>query len=654
MKRLFLLAAPVALLAAAACKDDPAGPEPIASVTLAPEERVLAVGQTLQLDPAVRDTRGETRADEDVELSWTSDNPSVATVSGTGLVTAVSPGNAVIRATVDDVTGSVTVRVAAAPPECNQAGAVRNLAVGESVTLGGITASVLCLGGGGAGSEFVMVPFNAAGVGGGVLPVGVTTAGTIPVLATSPSVSAADAALQVDLRAPTRDFGWEDRFRREAARELAPWVATARDVAAAARSGGGLRPAFALNTRDAQVGDQLRINVKVEGCEAPDLRTGRVKAVTPRAIVVADEANPAGGLTDAEYVALGQAFDQLVYPTDVAAFGEPGDLDRNGGRAVIFYTRAVNELTPPGSGTYIGGFFHPRDLFPNRDRGNLEACEGSNYAEMFYMLVPDPSGTVNNNPRSRALVLGTTVATLAHEFQHLINASRRLYQQETLNWNEELWLNEGLSHVAEELVFYTAAGIGPRQNVSNATRQASARVNDAFNVYMVQNAQRYDVYLRSPEVQSPYDNDDDLGTRGAAWSFLRYAADRKGGDENAFWRSMVDNGALGLDNLQGVLGADPRLWVRDWTVSVFTDDAVSNLDARFVQPSWNWRGIFTTYPLQTRRLGVNGGASLALSAGSGAFVRFGVAPAATATVRTTAGGTAVPPSELFVTVVRTR
>jgi len=72
---------------------------------------------------------------------------------------------------------------------------------------------------------------------------------------------------------------------------------------------------------------------------------GRVVAKSARAIVVADTGNPAGGFTDADYRGIAATFDTLVYPVDVRHFGEPTDLDNNG-RSIIFYTRAVNELTP--------------------------------------------------------------------------------------------------------------------------------------------------------------------------------------------------------------------------------------------------------------------------------------------------------------------
>ena len=74
---------------------------------------------------------------------------------------------------------------------------------------------------------------------------------------------------------------------------------------------------------------QLNANA-LDFCDNPQLRTGRVAAITDKAIVVADTSNPAGGFTDAEYQSIGVTFDTLVDPVDRAAFGAPSDIDNNG------------------------------------------------------------------------------------------------------------------------------------------------------------------------------------------------------------------------------------------------------------------------------------------------------------------------------------
>ena len=79
-----------------------------------------------------------------------------------------------------------------------------------------------------------------------------------------------------------------------------------------------------------QVGDIVGLNTRTgntfaDACQVSDIRNGRVVAITNSAIVVADTANPTGGYTDAEYLTIGQQFDD-VFVMDTTAFGSPTDV----------------------------------------------------------------------------------------------------------------------------------------------------------------------------------------------------------------------------------------------------------------------------------------------------------------------------------------
>jgi hypothetical protein len=388
-----------------------------------------------------------------------------------------------------------------------------------------------------------------------------------------------------------------------------------------------------------------------QACTPRVERPGRVVAVTTRAVVVADTTNPVGGFTDAEYAQLGKQFDDLVYEVDAANFGTPGDLDANG-RVVIFFTSAVNALTKAGDNSYVGGFFYGRDLF------SVANCGGSNLAEMFYMLVPDPirAGGNADSPFSKTRVASQTIGVLAHEFQHLINLSTR-----KLLSDEDIWLNEGLSHVAEELMFYKVAGLQPRANITASSIAPPGAQAQTFLDYQNSNFNRLNSYLRDPELNSPFADDDELSTRGATWQLLRYLADRKGGDQAATFRSLVNTNLRGMRNLQSVFGQDALSLVRDWTVAQYADDAnIASTDARYTHPSWNYRAIFPRYttnagvfPLKTRALGT-APASLSLAGGGTAYLRFAVAPNATATINTTLSTGAAVPTSLQMTLLRTK
>jgi hypothetical protein len=284
--------------------------------------------------------------------------------------------------------------------------------------------------------------------------------------------------------------------------------------------------------------------------------------------------------------------------------------------------------------------------------GSQGNCPGSNVAEMFYLLVPD-STAVASDARAKAFVLSVTNSTVAHEYQHLINASRRLYVNHAPEVNEETWLNEGLSHVAEELVFYRAAGLTPRQNLGGEVL-ASAATADAFREYQYNNLRRYAAFLRATATQSPIGaiGDDDIETRGATWSFLRYAADQIAPSDGTFWYRLVNAQTTGMMNLTTVLGRDPAPVLRDWAISLYVDDAAPGLDTRFVQSSWNMRSLFPangspfplTDPAVERRLSDGLTSFLTMRGGGTSFLRFGVGAQKEVLLTVSSGGQPAPAS----------
>lgn len=83
-------------------------PEPIASISLNTTNDTLLVGETLQLNATLRDTKGNvvTR-----QVTWASNGPTVASVNGQGLVTAIGDGVTTITASADQQSASATIRV---------------------------------------------------------------------------------------------------------------------------------------------------------------------------------------------------------------------------------------------------------------------------------------------------------------------------------------------------------------------------------------------------------------------------------------------------------------------------------------------------------------------------------------------------------------
>jgi uncharacterized protein YjdB len=84
---------------------------PVASVAVSPATASLSVGQTALLTATSKDANGNPLTGRAV--TWSTDNGSVATVSGTGLVTAAGAGSATITATSEGKSGTASVTVTA-------------------------------------------------------------------------------------------------------------------------------------------------------------------------------------------------------------------------------------------------------------------------------------------------------------------------------------------------------------------------------------------------------------------------------------------------------------------------------------------------------------------------------------------------------------
>jgi len=90
--------------------DQPVGVgAPVASILVAPDGASLGVGQSVQALATPLDSLGRALADRTV--TWSVDDPGVATVSSDGVVTAVAEGDVQIRAEVEGVEGVGVVSV---------------------------------------------------------------------------------------------------------------------------------------------------------------------------------------------------------------------------------------------------------------------------------------------------------------------------------------------------------------------------------------------------------------------------------------------------------------------------------------------------------------------------------------------------------------
>ena len=85
---------------------------PVASVAVSATSTTLSIGQTAQLTATPRDGHGLALTGKTV--TWTSSSPAIATVSSSGVVTAIAAGTVAINATIDGIIGTLAMSVS--PP----------------------------------------------------------------------------------------------------------------------------------------------------------------------------------------------------------------------------------------------------------------------------------------------------------------------------------------------------------------------------------------------------------------------------------------------------------------------------------------------------------------------------------------------------------
>jgi hypothetical protein len=614
-------------------------PIPVATVAVTPVTVSLVAGNTQQLTAVTRDGANNVLIGRVV--TWSASDVSKATVDANGLVTAVAAGTTTITATSEGKTGGAQIVVT---PSCTSANALQ-LSVGGMHTLTGAEKAFLCVGGGASASEYALIPFNSTPVAASAVQLQITGTNTSAIQ--PGALFSIQTNRMTGLRPNKRPLvkSFEGSFRERERRDLASAFASVRRLPRPTSA--PLGPRFLTNIpASPTVGTVVQINGNLSGnaCTAPKvLRGATVIAVLNKTIVLSDVTSPTGGYTNQQMIDFGTAFDTLGYGLDTLNFGTPTDIDANG-RVAILFTPSVNSIPAP-PGAVVGGLFAGRDLEP------VATCAASNEGEMFYMPVPDVNSTINGKYTDTAQVARAVLPTLVHEFQHLINAGRRQYINNAPT-AEELWLNEGLSHIAEELLYYRMSGNAPGSNIDSTLLRSSQAQLDAANTYQLDNLVRAGLYMKAPETNSAYGQVDLLEMRGAIWQLLRYSADRKGGVEASTWNALVNSTTSGQTNFNAVFG-NIITNARDMAVAQFTDDAGLGVPANFTNLSWNFRAVmpllFPPYPLLTHPL-LSTPVNITVNGGSAAYLRFGVAANVPAIISANTSGQAVPSAVDFILV----
>lgn len=480
------------------------------------------------------------------------------------------------------------------------------LAIGEGRTLtGSEEVSCLQLAGEAGPREFWLAVHSAGRTARGGVPLrllaraGGDVAGPRLAAAVSPGEELREAAgregtREGELRRAVR----QELQRRRPMRARLPGPDTAPALAVATRPGPGDTLTFRFAVREDLTASCADTTKRIRGV---------VQAVGEHALAVADVGAPAGGFTAEDWTALADEFDRVVFPTDTAYFGSPLDIDGNG-RVILLFTPEVNRLTPRGSGTLVGGFFLALDLAASgRGGGGAppplgETCPASNEGELIYAVAPDPEGSFGD-PLTVAQTRRIARQLLPHELQHLINAQRRVFLGERgFGALEESWLDEGLSHLAEEVAGLRLLELGRRQNLTFERVTAGREALDAFNAFHIVNFFNLSLFMLAPGGAPTLSAEDPGGLggiqmRGFAWLFLRWLGDHEGGaDERFLFRRLAGGGDSELRGIANVERSTGKRWedlLADFFAALALDDeGVEPASPRHQVTTWNLRDVY--------------------------------------------------------------
>jgi hypothetical protein len=429
-----------------------------------------------------------------------------------------------------------------------------------------------------AGAEHLYVALSAAGreTSTGVTS-GYTLAGGAPgnlTASAGPTLAAAGAALPgaSAFERPGSAEEFHDRLRQRE-RLLAQSPATAFSANLGAPPAALAPPA---------PGSQRTFKVcSTTDCNAFINVTATAQHVGRKAAVYIDNVVPSGGYTQADIDSVGNLFDDYLYPIDTTAFGRESDLDANG-VVVVLLTDQVNKLSGAcnSAGSVILGYFFGVDLVPSQN--------GSNAGEIFYGLVPDPGNSSCTISKSYAKT--HLAPTFIHEFQHMISFNQHALVRGGLS--EDTWLNEGLSHFAEEL--------GARL-IPNPLCTDDSGVHNCFSQFAQGDIQNGYRYLRDVEATPLVETSQSTGAlaeRGANWLFVRWLVDQFTTDTlgTDFTRKLVATSALGSANVAQAAGdAFPTL-VAQWQLANYLDDLPGFVPAspRLQYHTWDLRATYVT------------------------------------------------------------
>ena len=271
-----------------------------------------------------------------------------------------------------------------------------------------------------------------------------------------------------------------------------------------------------------EVGDRRSFFFNVDVDTLDQFIETRVAAVNERAVAFLQE----DLREDEDYIdeeRIRTIIDQFAedYPVLVDAFGAPSDVDGDGKIALLF-THLMHDIGRPVA-------FNAGAVVPDHLGGN------GNMTDLLWL---SPAAS-----EYRSL--------LAHYFQHLINFNQHVLVRRS--GVEEIWLNEGLSHVAQDLV--------------------AEQENDNYALVRA--------FLRQPGGAGLSTGIGSLAKRGAAYLFVRSLVDLLG---KGVLLRLVQTDRIDRDNVEAATGESFADLIARWGAQLYVSGT-----GRSGHPRFNYR-----------------------------------------------------------------
>ncbi len=315
------------------------------------------------------------------------------------------------------------------------------------------------------------------------------------------------------------------------------------------RSGGNLRASHSLRAADNSgetPGDlkTFRIIADSSGGSYQDI-TCKLVRISDHCKIFVDQGE-AGGysavvvnakgdyrITESDLDHFVTEFETHIYPLLTQNYGNFYDIDNDGRLTMVF--------SPVYAQFGFAGLFNSLDLTPG-------SSANSNQRDIIALWSPNGTWTGTK-------WLEATRETIAHEMQHIVNMSAKVYPNNILrtpapssyeNWLETPWLDESLS-VAVEVRYRLKRGDPAREN--RFDRWAASPSSVAMNTFS------YDMFTAFWH----------YGQKGL---FNYYLFEQYGDDKI---KQLVQNIKTGQANLEEVYGIDMNTLVCNWSIAVLNE-----------------------------------------------------------------------------------